>query len=424
MKAQVQNWSPAYEWKAVLLLSLGFGLVGLDRWIITPLFPFIMKDLHLGYGQIGALAGVLAVGWGVAAILMGGVSDRFGRRKVLVPAMVLFSILAGLSGTAGSFMMLMLLRSVMGLTEGAFTPASVAATAEASKPSRRGLNQGFQLSLFALLGLGFGPIIATQLLQAVPSWRYVFLVVSIPGFILAALIYFVIREPAAQVEVEATHAARPSWGEILKSRNVILALLGLLCAMCCVFVIGAMMPNYLIDYLKLSPGQMGFVMSSVGFGGFLGEFVVPGLSDFFGRKTMAILGFIAGAVVLKLFAITGGQPTTLFILLFLVGFCCMGLLALFTGPVATEAVNPILIASAIGLVSGTGEIFGGGVAPTVGGWIAEHYGIQHVLDLAMAGLVCGVIVSLFLKESAPRRLAKGNGAGVIEASPVARIKNT
>ena len=36
---QTQKWDTSYEWKAVLLLSLGFGLVGLDRWIIAPLLP-------------------------------------------------------------------------------------------------------------------------------------------------------------------------------------------------------------------------------------------------------------------------------------------------------------------------------------------------------------------------------------------------
>lgn len=46
---QTQKWDTSYEWKAVLLLSLGFGLVGLDRWIIAPLLPSIMKDLSLNY---------------------------------------------------------------------------------------------------------------------------------------------------------------------------------------------------------------------------------------------------------------------------------------------------------------------------------------------------------------------------------------
>ncbi len=51
------------------------------------------------------------------------------------------------------------------------------------------------------------------------------------------------------------------------------------------------MPNYLIDYLHLSPQQMGFVMSAIGFGGFFGEFLVAGASDILGRKITGILSF-------------------------------------------------------------------------------------------------------------------------------------
>ena len=50
------QWDTSYEWKAVALLGLGFGLVGLDRWIIAPLFPFIVADLGLADGDVGRLA--------------------------------------------------------------------------------------------------------------------------------------------------------------------------------------------------------------------------------------------------------------------------------------------------------------------------------------------------------------------------------
>jgi MFS family permease len=399
------RWDSRYEWKIISILSLAFGLVGLDRWIITPLFPAIMRDLHLNYSQIGALAGVLALCWGVTAVLAGGISDRIGRRRILIPAVIAFSVLAGLSGIAGSFGALLLIRGVMGATEGSFTPVSVAATAEASKPSRRGLNQGIQLSLFALLGMGLGPIIAVKLLTVLPSWRYVFLIVALPGFILAALIYYVLREPAAREPVtDQTLAAggSRSWISALRSRNVILAVLGVLCTMCCVFVMGAMLPNYLIDYLHLTPSQMGFVMSALGFGGFVGDFAIPGLSDLIGRRTAAVTAFVGAAILVKVFAHTGDNPMRLFTFLFGIGFFGLGSLGLFTGPIATEAVPPALIASAVGIATGAGEIFGGGLAPTISGIIAQHYGIQHVLDLAFFGLCAGVVVSLGLTETAPR----------------------
>ncbi len=153
-----QKWDTAYEWKAVTLLGLGFGLVGLDRWIIAPLFPFMMKDLGLGYQELGNIAGVLGLAWGFFAIISGGFGDKIGHRKILIPALVLFSLLSGVSGFATGALSLILIRAMMGITEGSFCPTSFAATNEASAPSRRGFNQGLQQCTFALFGLGFAPI--------------------------------------------------------------------------------------------------------------------------------------------------------------------------------------------------------------------------------------------------------------------------
>ncbi len=85
-------------------------------------------------------------------------------------------------------------------------------------------------------------------------------------------------------------------------------------------------------------------------------------------------------------------------------FFCLGNIALITGPISTEAAPLGLVSAAIGIVVGTGEIFGGGVAPSLAGFIAENYGIEHVLNLALAGVATGVIVSLFFKETAPRKV--------------------
>ncbi|HXN10291.1 MAG TPA: MFS transporter [Steroidobacteraceae bacterium] len=411
MTEQGKHWDTAYEWKAVTLLTIGFGLVGLDRWIIAPLFPAIAPDLHLNYQDAGNIIGALGLAWGVAAVVLGGLSDRIGRKRVLVPAIVLFSLLSGLTGVAGGLTSLLLIRSVMGVTEGAFCPTSFATTAEASKPSRRGLNQGIQQSTFALFGLAFAPIIATQLLH-VMSWRGVFMLVAVPGLITAVLLAITIREPVT-VRGGGTHggahghgdiaAQRAPFSEIFKHRNVPLGMLGLLCAMTGIFVLSALTPSYLTDYLKLSQGQMGFVISAIGFGGFFGQFGLPGLSDLFGRRIMAVIGFAVGAVFLWLFINTGANPPLLFALLFGTTIFAFGLFALITGPIATEAAPLGLISSAAGIIIGAGEIFGGGVAPAIAGGIAQHYGIQYVPYFALAGLVAGAIVSLFLQETAPRK---------------------
>ena len=392
-------WDTSYEWKAVTLLTLGFGLVGLDRWIIAPLFPSMMKDLHLNYQDLGNIIGALGLAWGIFAVVAGGLSDRVGRRRVLIPALVGFSLLSGFSGMASGLASLIVIRALMGMTEGSFCPTSFATTNDASKPSRRGFNLGLQQSTFPLFGLALGPIVATQLL-GVTSWRWIFVLVAIPGLILAVLIARTIREPAS---ASSAREQRAPLSELLKHRNVPLGMLALFCAMSGIFTISAMIPNYLVDYLKLSTAQMGFVTSAIGFGGFAGQLALPGVSDIVGRKLIAVLGFIVGALFLYAFMQTGPSPGTLFVLLFVACFCCFGLLGLITGPIAAEAAPRGLVSSTAGIIIGSGEIFGGGIAPSLAGAVAQHFGLQHTLTMALTGLSIGIVVCLFLRETAPRK---------------------
>ncbi|SAK80829.1 major facilitator transporter [Caballeronia temeraria] len=400
------RWDTSYEWKAVTLLALGFGLVGLDRWLIAPLFPAIMKDLHLTAQDVGNCIGILGLSWGVFAALMGGISDKIGRRKVLIPAIIAFSLLSGFSGVAGGLASLLAVRALMGVAEGSFCPTSFAATADASHPKRRGFNLGLQQSGFALFGLALSPIIATQLLNVV-SWRWVFALVSVPGLILGLLMFFVIREPRATEPASAVShapAAKGFWRDVLKSRNIPVAMVALFCAMTGVFVLGAMLPIYLTEYLSLDTQRMGIVVSAIGFGGFVGQFGLPGLSDIVGRRLASIVGFAGTAVMLYVFRGVGAQPVVLFIVLFVAAFFTLGLVSLLSGPVATEAAPIGMVSTAIGIVVGAGEIFGGGVAPALAGFVATKFGIQNILWLPICAVVLGIGVSLLLEETAPARV--------------------
>ncbi|MFI6445730.1 MFS transporter [Kitasatospora sp. NPDC050543] len=419
-----------YERSAVLVLSLGFGLVGLDRWIISPLFPSMMKDLGLDYQDLGNVVGALGLAWGAAALVMGGISDRLGRRKVLVGSLVLFSVCSLLTGFATGLFSLLLVRVVMGVTEGAFTPTAVAATAEASRPHRRGLNMGMQQSTFALFGIGLGPIIATQLLLVLPSWHWIFGLLLIPGLVLAWFTLRTIREtdqlPAFESAVPAAPLATSSptppstsastdavrWLDVFRYRNIPLAILGLCGAMTCIFVLSAMVPSYLVDHLGIGTSAMGVIASGIGFGAFAGQLVVPGLSDKFGRKPVAVVALVMAMCMLIAFIVQGPVVPVLFLLLFFVAFGAMGCLGLLAGTVAVESVPPSLMAAAAGTVIGVAEIFGGGVAPSVSGFLAQNYGIEYVLYLALGGLLLCVVATSFLRETAPTRVASRSKDGV------------
>lgn len=402
------KWDTAYERRAILLLALAFGLVGLDRWVLPPLFAAGMgADLGLNPGHLGNLVGALGIAWGLSAMVLGGLSDRLGRRRILVPAVVLFSLLSVLSGMATTFLGLFLVRGLMGIAEGPVASVGVAIAVEASHPKRRGMNNGIFQCAFALFGLALAPILATQLLRYM-SWHYVFAVVGIPGLIVATLMWFTIREPATIAG--AADAPRAAFRDLFRHRNVALAMASLLCAMTGVFVLSAMMPSYLTDYLKLSPQQMGLVTAGIGVGGFLGQFSVPLISDYLGRRLVALIAFAIAAVFLWLFIRTGAESLPLlFALLAVASWANFGALAVIAGPLAAEAAPLGLISTVAGIVIGAGEIFGGGVAPSVAGGIAQNYGLQYTLWFALSGQVLGFVVALFFTETAPRRTRSAYG---------------
>jgi hypothetical protein len=64
-----------------------------------------------------------------------------------------------------------------------------------------------------------------------------------------------------------------------------------------------------------------------------------------------------------------------------------------------------------GIVIGTGEIFGGSVAPAIAGGIAQNYSIQYRPYFALAGQSAGLVVGLFLRETAPRKARSPRPAG-------------
>jgi MFS family permease len=303
---------------------------------------------------------------------------------------------------------LLIIRAVMGLAEGPVASTGVAVAVEASHPKRRGMNNGIFQCMISLFGNAIGPIIATQLLL-VTDWRTVFMLVGIPGLLMALAMFFIVREPATVTVAAGTPAApRPSFGSLFQHRNVPLAMLTLMCAMGGIFVMGAMMPNYLTDYLGLSIQDMGFVASAIGFGGCIGQFVMPTLSDFIGRKPTTLMSYIMAAIFTWLFTQAGADSLpTLFWLLFFAALFNFSALATLAGPVAAEAAPLGMVASVAGLVIGAGEIFGGGIAPIIAGQIAGSRGIEHVFTFTIAGLVLGFVIALFLKETAPRRVGAG-----------------
>lgn len=398
--------SKGYQWLLIALLSFNFGVVFFDRNALSYLTTFIQPDLKLTNAQIGLLISALSFSWALAGLFMGWLSDRLGKRKLLlVIATLLFSSASVLSGLAAGFVALFAARLLMGVAEGGIMPISQTLIAAEVAPERRGLAQGLTQNFGANLIANFlGPIVIVQIALAV-GWRNAFYLSALPGFLAAVLMMFLIREPANVRPAGATRATRVPLLPLLTDPNLVLCIIisTLLVAFFVVFV--GFTPLYLTQVRGVSPGSMGNIMSTFGLASMAFAFLVPGSSDRFGRKPVAILASLVGLVLPLGVLASSGTAALPIVASFAIGCCITGVFPLAMATIPSEGVAPAQTATALALTMGISEIVGGVAAPYLAGKLADSYGLPVVMWI-LAGLCLTICaLCLGLRETAPRVLA-------------------
>lgn len=395
------NDAKRYESFLVLILFLTWGTVFLDRMSQMYLAPFFAPEFHLGNEQIGILASVVAIAWAVSGYLFGALSDRFGRQPVLVPAIFLFSGLSWISGMVHNFGQLLLVRALLGVAEGPCWAIITAIIEETSPPNRRGRNVGMVVSAAALVGLAAAPVLTTQV-AARFGWRWAFFVAGIPGLVMGVLLWKFVREPDTGEPGGGHHrAARLSeYILILRFRNMWLSCIGASGFMCWLFLLNVFAPLYITEIMHEAPTTAGFLLGASGLGGFVLGFVFPAISDRLGRKPVLLILAALSAMVPLSLQVSGLYrfPWLLATILFL---CNAGqaIAAMIIVLVPAETVPPQFSATAIGLATLVGEIMGATVAPTLGGAMAERFGLRTPLLMSAGGMVVLFVVALCLTES-------------------------
>ncbi|MGC1798230.1 MAG: MFS transporter, partial [Candidatus Acidiferrales bacterium] len=293
--------SRRYENSLVAILFLTWGTVFLDRMSQLYLAPYIVPDFHLTHEQVGMLASVLAITWAVSTLVFGALSDRVGRRPILIPAVFAFSILSWLSGIAHSFHQLLLIRALMGIAEGPCWSIMTALIEESSTPTRRGRNIGIVVSAGALVGLAVAPVLTTQI-AARFGWRWAFFVAGAPGFLMGLLIWKFVKEPQHDAPVgahpEARHSVRlRDYFSILRYRNIWLCCIGAAGFISWLFLSNVFAPLYITEVAHQAPTTAGFLLGATGLGSFILGFLLPSLSDRLGRKPVLLAMAAMSALV-------------------------------------------------------------------------------------------------------------------------------
>jgi MFS family permease len=384
------------------LLFLTWGMVFLDRMSQLYLAPYFAPEFHLASQQIGFLAAVVGVMWALSASVSGVLSDRFGRRVVLLPAIFAFSLLSWASGVVHSYHQLLIVRALLGIAEGPCWCVITALIEESSAPTRRARNVGLVVSSAALVGLAVAPVLTTQVAARV-GWRWAFFVAGVPGLVLGIAATLIVKEPVRNLISETKIPGAPvkhSYVSILRYRNVWLCALGGVGFMTWLFLETVFAPLYITEVAHQSGTTAGFLLGATGLGSFFLGLLLPALSDRIGRKR-ALLAASALSVFVPLALLVPSlyaYPWVLAAIIFATnGGQCMPALLLVVVP--TETVGPAFAATAIGLVTLGGEIIGATAAPAIGGILADRFGLAVPLWLSAAGALFVFLVSLFLNET-------------------------
>lgn len=395
-----------YENGIVLLLGFTFGVVFFDRNAVGLLGNDIIADLGLSNTQFGMLGSGLSLAWALSAYIIAAWSDRRGARKpFLLLSIVVFSLCSVFSGLATGFLMLLMARVVMGMAEGPFLPVCLSVINEQSSPARRGVNIGLVQTLFAsLLGTVAAPLLLVWLSQLY-GWRVTFFLTGIPGLVCALLIWKYVREPkapTAEDRAQAGNILATAWS-MLHTRNI------LVCSLIAIFMVAwylvslIFLPVFFTAYRGFSPDNMSYLMAAAGLATPIFGFLVPGLSDRFGRKPVMIVFSFIGLVT-AFTALWFDGPLPLMAVLLFIGWSASGSFPLFMGVIPGETMQRAMAASAMGLVVGVGELLGGTLAPSFAGWLADATSLQAPVFIIGGCAFIGGVLSCFLQETAPGKM--------------------
>ncbi|KUO77888.1 MAG: hypothetical protein APF81_10495 [Desulfosporosinus sp. BRH_c37] len=406
-----------YEYILVGLNWFIFGFIGLDRLLVAYLIPAIMMDVNLTYSQAGLIVSIVGFTWGGMALVGGGLSNRYGRKNMIIGGTLLFSSMSWITGLLGSFSSFMAVRGILGLGEGAYYSSAVSTICEEATPSRRGLLIGIYSSSFAVIGMILGPIYALKVSAAL-SWHWAFYITIIPGLLLALLARILIREPASTAalmdarkkglscDIVDENNDKVKWYAFLNYRNITIAAIACICCNGWLYTFTAFAMSFLNHDRGISMSTAGYVMALYGIGAAVGEILGGVVSDHIGRKAMFILSCTFCAIMTLAFAFAPANLTTLSLIIFVMGVAGFAVYCMCTGILPSESVPFALAAGSVGFVLLIGETVGAGLMPVLGGYLADTIGLQAPVILAGSIFMVPAIAGFFLKETAPRLVAK------------------
>ena len=180
-------------WVILMLVGVGWMFDAMDQGMVSGVIASIGTDWDLSKYQLSWLTSSGIFGMMIGAALSGAISDRLGRRTVILYTLLIYSIGSFLCGLATEYWMLIVFRFITGFGLGGELPAAATLVSELSPLKSRGRNVVILESFWAWGWLA-ASLVAFLLIPS-HGWRIAFFVGAVPALLAAALRFKVPESP-------------------------------------------------------------------------------------------------------------------------------------------------------------------------------------------------------------------------------------
>jgi MFS family permease len=395
----------AYKWFVVAMLWCVCFLNYADRQLLFTVFPLLGAEFHLTDAALSVLSASFMCAYAIFGPVAGFVSDRVGRRNVVLGALVFWSATVAASSFAHHYVLLVAGVAMGGLGEAFYFPAAMSMIADYHAVDTRSRAMAFHQSS-VYIGSIVGGAISGYVGQYY-GWRPSFRIFGAVGVALACLLWMVLKEPqrgfsdGAAGKLPASPRLMEGLQELAHNRAAWILVMVFIGANFVAMIFTVWMPTYLVRIFHMSLSMAGFsgaaylqIASVVGVvaGGALADAKArPRPDDRGARMSVQALGLFCGVPFLLL---SGFATTVTVVLAAMIGY------GLFKGVydsnlwAALYDVVPIeRRGAALGIMNSLGWL-GGAAAQLSIGLASQRFGMNLCLS-ATAAIYLGVAIVLW-----------------------------
>lgn len=211
-QTEIKDQNLGYSWFVVVLLMVAYTLSFIDRQILSLLIGPLKRDLLLTDIQISLLQGfAFAIFYTLMGIPCGRMVDKFNRKWIVAAGITLWSLMTVSCGFANTYFNLFLARMGVGVGEATLNPSAYSMISDFFPKEKLGKALGiYSVGIYIGAGLAYilggsviaivetfiGPVITIVEGVTIKSWQATFIIVGLPGLLVACVIAVFLREPA------------------------------------------------------------------------------------------------------------------------------------------------------------------------------------------------------------------------------------